>query len=181
MIARAYKRWRHTRGYGVHSPFAYMIVKEVIRPAEGYAYYGYVDIDNAIDDNSLPGTRRMARILLRLAARLGIQDAFLPHDSRTSAFRCALKGACSGMRIVSALSALDSVRLICSTGEHVPLADLEKALRTPGRIVAIRNMPEGWRDRLFDAISEGLMLYGRSNAIFFSRPGMQKVAYSVKI
>lgn len=36
-----YKRWRHSRGYGVHSPSAYRLVMEVIRPSTLYAYYAY--------------------------------------------------------------------------------------------------------------------------------------------
>ena len=65
-IAESYKRWRHTRGYGVHSPYAYSVVKEVVRPGRRYAYYGYDDIDNAIDSNAVRHARRMATTLLRL-------------------------------------------------------------------------------------------------------------------
>ena len=77
-IAESYKRWRHTRGYGVHSPYAYSVVKEVVRPGRRYAYYGYDDIDNAIDSNAVRHARRMATTLLRLAAFLRTDTAFKP-------------------------------------------------------------------------------------------------------
>ena len=36
-----YKRWRHGRGYGVHSPSAYALVRDVLRPGSKYAFYAY--------------------------------------------------------------------------------------------------------------------------------------------
>lgn len=38
-ISERYKRWRHGRGFGVHSPFAYTFITEVLR--QPYAYYAY--------------------------------------------------------------------------------------------------------------------------------------------
>ena len=39
-IWEGYLRWRHSHGFGVHSPYAYHIVTGVIRPGD-YGYYGY--------------------------------------------------------------------------------------------------------------------------------------------
>lgn len=39
-----YKRWRHGRGYGIHSPYAYEMVREVLNPPRIYAYYAYHEI-----------------------------------------------------------------------------------------------------------------------------------------
>lgn len=61
-------RWRHTRGYGVHSPLAYRIVKECIRPDTAYGYYSDDIIDHELHDH--PRARRQARLLVRLAAQL---------------------------------------------------------------------------------------------------------------
>lgn len=38
-VAGFFTRWRHARGFGIHSPFAYRLIREAIRPARGYAYY----------------------------------------------------------------------------------------------------------------------------------------------
>lgn len=180
-ISEWYKRWRHTRGYGVHSPFAYMIVREVVRPGRDYGYYAYSEIDNAIGQISFPHSRREARILLRLAARMGMRSAFLPNDNRTSPFRAALTGANSEMKITSALSSAPECSLICSTATYIPLETLLGFLTSPGRILAIRDIPDGWREKLFDSLGEGLMLHGQRNIIIFSRPGMQKLAYTIRI
>ena len=164
-IAESYKRWRHTRGYGVHSPYAYSVVKEVVRPGRRYAYYGYDDIDT----------------LLRLAAFLRTDTAFIPRTENSSLYLTALKAANSKIKITSAVQEASRCKLVCSTSDFVPLDTLKSLIRTQGRAIAIFNAPDGWKDRLFEEIGEGLMLHGSHNLIVISRPGMQKVSYSVII
>lgn len=67
MLFDLYKRWRHTRGFGVHSPFAYRLVTEGVRPARGYVYHAEL----------LPGMTPLRRIAFRLRTILrsnGYQD-----------------------------------------------------------------------------------------------------------
>ncbi len=180
-LAEAYKRWRHTRGYGVHSPFAYSVVKEVIRPGRRYAYYGYEDIDCALGRGEGVRARRMARTLLRLAAFLDTDRVFMPNSHDTTPYRTALRAACSRIHITSAMHEAESCDLICSTGEYIPLERLVCLLRQPGRTLALRDAPDGWAGILFDSIGEGLMFHGRKNVLIFSRPDMQKVSYSILI
>lgn len=47
----AYSRWRHGHGFGIHSPFAYRFVTEVLR--QGYGYYAYL---------RLPGDARLRTV-----------------------------------------------------------------------------------------------------------------------
>lgn len=61
-IADSYRRWRHGRGFGVHSPYAYRMVREVLRLPDTCGYYAYADI---------------ARERVRLRAPLRLADAFL--------------------------------------------------------------------------------------------------------
>lgn len=180
-LAEAYKRWRHTHGFGVHSPFAFDLVTTVVRPGSHYAHYGYEDIDNCIVRTSLPGSRRHARMLLRLAAFLDVRSAFLPKDAYSPPFRAALRAANSKMRLTSALAEMHKCQLVCSTGDYVPLHALCGFLTNPGSIVSLRAMHEGWSQALFDALPEGLMLYSKDAAIVVNRPGMQKVSYSIRL
>lgn len=72
-LSETYIRWRHSRGYGVHSPFAYNLVKTAVRPPRGYGYYGYYDIDRALlypDAGEYPRLRSDAMLLLRMLATL---------------------------------------------------------------------------------------------------------------
>lgn len=178
--AESYKRWRHTRGYGVHSPFAYMLVKEVVRPGSDYVWYAYTDVDNAMADRVARRYRRQARILLRLAARLAVESAFIPQNV-SGPFRAALLGADSRMHIVTAMAEIDRCRLIGTIGDYIPLETLTRLMARPGRILVFLNVPDGWRESLFGAVDEGLMFYSRRNVIVINRPGMQKVAYSVSL
>lgn len=57
-LSHIYSRWRHGRGFGIHSPFAYRFITEVLRQEMGY--YAYL---------RLPGNERyrtIFRIILAL-------------------------------------------------------------------------------------------------------------------
>ncbi|MDE6399781.1 MAG: hypothetical protein K2M27_00080 [Muribaculaceae bacterium] len=83
-IGHSYLRWRHSRGFGVHSPFAYNLVKMAVRPGRRYGYYGYYDIDRALlaeGAGEYPRLRRDAMLLLRLLASLRSRRLLCPEGS----------------------------------------------------------------------------------------------------
>ncbi len=51
----------------------------------------------------------------------------------------------------------------------------------PGRSLAILNAPEGWADRIFEALGEGVLVRGCHNIFATARDGMQKLQYTMKI
>ncbi|MDE7382192.1 MAG: hypothetical protein K2N03_08740 [Muribaculaceae bacterium] len=69
-----YRRWRHTRGFGVHSPLAYQCVRRVLIPGRGYSWYAYEDIEIALETlpatAQLPGEENRLRQKGRFALRL---------------------------------------------------------------------------------------------------------------
>lgn len=73
-----YRNWRHTKGYGVHSPYAYMLVTEILSLPRGYAYY---------DEDSLPVSAmpRLAVALQRYQWRFGKVPAVLDAQEALSA------------------------------------------------------------------------------------------------
>lgn len=181
--AEAYRRWRHSHGFGVHSPFAYDLVRHVVHPPKGYVWYGYTDIDNDIlhdrTSRRLPHVRRHARMLLRLAAWLNVDSAYLPKDSPATPFRAALRAANSRMRVTSAQAEIGKCTLVASTGDFIPLSTLLSLVATPGRIIGMRDVPQGWAAALFEALPEGVMLHSPHSLILVHRPGMQKTSYSI--
>ncbi|MDE6270654.1 MAG: hypothetical protein K2M12_07375 [Muribaculaceae bacterium] len=58
-----WQRLRHSRGFGVHSPFAYRFIREVLRGP--YAFYAYADLPGA--SSGWPGGCDAARVLFRIA------------------------------------------------------------------------------------------------------------------
>ena len=178
-LASWYKRLRHSYGYGVHSPFAYALVRRAVSPGR-YCWYGYADIDAALYDNPSRGVRRQARILLRLAASLSPRSVFLPMRSH-SAYHAALEAADSRMHIERRPAKAAGCEMICSNGEFIPYPVLAECLSRPGGVVALRDVSPDWPERLFEGMEEGLMLRGRRNALLVAREGMRKVAYTVNI
>lgn len=59
-----FTRWRHGRGFGVHSPLAYDLLTNVLNAPE--AYYGDAYIETLFDT---PGEIHRGRALLRLVAK----------------------------------------------------------------------------------------------------------------
>lgn len=179
-ISDSYKRWRHTRGYGVHSPFAYKIVKEVLRQKNGYSYYAYNRISHSRKDSDTSEHFRMAKTLLRLASTLNVKNVFLPSGT-SPLYHTALKGANSKMLISSATANLKNCMLICSSGDYLHLDVLREHLKSQNHIIALKDAPAGWRNELFDSLNEGVMFYGKKNILIICHSGMQKVKYSIQI
>ena len=74
------RRWRHTRGYGVHSPLAFSIVKECIRPDKRYGFYcdAYLDFEYHEDRRGL----RRARMIIRLLNLLRPSHVWMPDSDK---------------------------------------------------------------------------------------------------
>lgn len=175
----AFQRWRHTRGYGVHSPFGYQLVTRAIRPGH-VAYYGYADIDNALSGPHIGRLRREARMLLRLAAMLNPASIFMQNGAHP-AYQAAVRALGTRTRIIRTPKQAASCDMICSLGDFIPLDMLKQALSAPGHCVAVRDIPDGWADQLFEALPQGIMFSGPNNILVINRDGMQKINYPVSI
>lgn len=68
-IWQTYLRWRHSKGFGVHSPYAFSIIERVINLGDAYGFYGYHHIKKVIKQSRLKHPERCfnrACLLLRL-------------------------------------------------------------------------------------------------------------------
>lgn len=150
----------------------------MFRSSKGYGYYGYQELDKFPSNRK---DRKQAKLLLRLASRSDVGSAFIPTTAEKSIFAKALRLAQSKMSLTSEPSLADNARLILSRGSQLELEHLLRLLERPGRIIALKDVPYGWKDSLFEALDEGLMFFGKNTLIIFNRPGMQKVAYSLDV
>ena len=92
---------RHRRGFGIHSPFAYRFITEVLNPRRGYAYYS--------EDNERHRDRRfMARLTSFLGGNVSVY--YGPHTEAL-----CIAGVASTSVSEAALIVLD-LRETCPAG-----------------------------------------------------------------
>lgn len=174
-----WRRIRHTYGFGVHSPFAFRMVKEVVSPGRGYAWYGYEDIDAAVNSRRASWKiMRQAKMFHRLLSFLNPKSLFLPLGI-DPLFHTAAAASDSRMRIERKPKLANDCEMIATHSSFLPIERLRTHLQTPGHSVVVMNIPSGWAQTLFESLPEGLMLYSRRNAIIIHRPEMMKVAYTI--
>lgn len=178
-LTGAFQRWRHSHGYGVHSPYGYALVTRVVRPGN-CAWYGYEAIDGTLRDHHDRKAVNEAKLLLRLLAMTRPLSVFIPKGSHP-AFYTAVRSA--GKRIVLERepSKAPACLMIGTHDDFIPLEVLTEAILVPERCIAILNTPPGWADAIFNAMPEGVMFEGKRNTLIIHHPGMQKLRYPMKI
>lgn len=139
-INKGMRQLKHSKGFGVHSPFAYDIIREVIE--ERCAYYAYYTMQRTYAKDS-PMTMKVAALLLRLANRF-----------RT---RTILEVCCDGGYTALPLVLTDSRNRITSItwkngeGEKRLLASTRKVLQCSKRasqvsfLESLDALPEDYR------------------------------------
>lgn len=125
------RHWRHRRGFGIHSPLAFRLVKEVFWPSRLYAFYGESLLRRhaAGLPAAEPELLRTALWVLRLSGILGIKRAFCPHRC-PALIRMALEAA--GCRLQSSAEEAD---LVIDTEGELDRTAVEEILRSPHKIV----------------------------------------------
>lgn len=179
----AYLRWRHSRGFGVHSPFAYNFVKTAINPGRRYGYYGYYDIDVALmshDSGQYPRLRKDARLLLRMLATLGTRR-LLMHAPVQPALRTAAEAA--GAECVQLakekLPDAEPGDMLLAIGDSADADTAAKALRAGTTVVAFDPSP-AIAQSLSGFRQKGLLLEGTRIMAAIPNPDMAFVSYTIK-
>lgn len=181
MSFRFFQRLRHSRGFGVHSPYAYRFVKSVLNPRKGYLYYSEEDLEGLLrGEPDRYNIEREARTLLRLAAFTTPASARLPKNTH-KAFRYALQAANHSILISENNEDVTSLQLVATTGLSLPLETLARFIALPDKILLIKDIPQEYRKELFDSMKYGVLFEGKRNCILISRPEMQKVHYLATI
>lgn len=181
-ISEAYKRWRHSRGFGIHSPFAYDLVKNVISPGQ-YSYYGYWDIDKAIlspQSNDYPALRKDARLLLRLLVWLNVKRLWIYPPSQTvfATVAAAAGIKCSDVSNLKNL-ATQSGDLLLISGKSPHVGEAAKII-TGGTGTIAFDPSKRLRNEMKEAMKDGLILEGTRAVLAIPRPEMALTYYSVK-
>lgn len=96
-FALSYKRWRHKKGYGVHSPFAYSLIKDLSAKPGSY----YKDkMMSKLMGAKYTYTHRQGRLLHRLIARLDPSVIVMPEEGYSEEWVIAITFANSKANII---------------------------------------------------------------------------------
>lgn len=178
---KAYVRWRHSHGYGVHSPFAYNIVSMAVKPGE-YGYYGYDDIDRVIVSPTFKGyphARKDARLLLRLLVNLRSRRLILPPGLP---LLCAAAQG-SGIRFhqfkAKSIPAPQQGDFLVTTPGQPASDEIIKFMEAGIPVMAISPDPETI-SLLYKSCKKGLILHGTRIIVAIPRQEMAFVSYTMK-
>lgn len=180
-IGNAYLRWRHSRGFGVHSPFAYNLVKTAVSPG-GYGYYGYDLIDDVLlspDAGQSRHLKKDARLLLRLLVALGSKRLFLTHASRR-AFHAAAEGA--GVECHPLSSRKETPRpgdFVLIEGNSCDAQSISELLGNGVAVMTI-DSPDRLTDCIENGISRGVIFTGTRIVLGVPRKEMALVRHSMR-
>lgn len=177
-IGRSYLALRHSKGFGVHSPFAYDLVGMVISPGR-YAYYGYSDIDGALFGE--PGRRqhtlgRRARLVLRFLVALRSGRLVAPGEEL---WRSVARGAGTDFSALTSAGAGEwrDGDFVYAAG--MPAPQIAAALAAGAAVMAPDPSPEV-RKTLTEEVRRGVVFEGSEIIVAIPREEMAKVIYSMK-
>lgn len=179
-LFRKYLRWRHSKGFGVHSPYAFGFVEEVLNPRD-YALYGYHDIDAAFFNEGSPGniSRKEIRLILRILVFL--------NTKRILTFTSAAKE----FRVLEKILNIPFVNLDKETGLNISSCDLVmidqseygpepiiKALNCKASVLAIKPDKE-LKSLMEKPLNKGVLFAGNKHYLLVPDDRMEYVVYTL--
>lgn len=181
-MIEAYKRWRHRRGFGIHSPFAYKVVKDVID--QPCAFYGYQDIEEALEHTRRPAElRKFARLLLRLSAFLRPEKICMSRsapDLLSLALRLGYSRAeVTGMHTPSSVA--KGCTLFIDTDRTFGADEIEKLAGLPHITLFLINAADEVHKRIKEEPPAGVTFYSKRHILIFTRPDFPPVIYSMRL
>lgn len=181
-LCKSFSRLRHSKGFGVHSPFAYRFVIDVLRPGN-YGLYSYWEIDKQLNGSEIKDYRfiNLIKFVLRLSVFL-----------RTKRIVTSLSATRLG-DIAANILQLPWNEIKDTTGIHFNKGDLliisgsdlkssvvEKAIDSNAAVFAIHPTIE-IREILERPIPNGLLLNGKRRIILIPREEMAYVSYDIAL
>lgn len=190
-LGKLYKRWRHTRGFGVHSPYGYDVVKSVVAPSRIYGWYGYAAIDVALAQ--LGGlkwrrVRQKARLALRLTWRLNPARVLVSEKLEEAVMRGVESVVGASDIVVTSDGASATIRGVSVNPEalYIGVGKVQpwhlRWIETGGALL-LMDMPieEAKRgaEEIASVMPHGLILEGRRRLIAIPKAAMSLSRYTI--
>lgn len=171
-------RWRHTHGYGVHSPLAYKLVKDCVHPDDRYAFY----VDSKIYSTAADYDEgRYLRLLIRLIHTLKCKIVWIP-DSDNKIVDI-ISDTFPKVTVHKGHKMPKNADLIVFFNKPIS-ADTAELLSGVQKSYAVLNYHSGknhktWFANHCQEIPFSLILSGHSFDLCLRREGMQHVEYDI--
>lgn len=176
---KRYICWRHSKGFGVHSPYAYKFVTDVLKPGR-YGYYAYLELGKRLEGKEHHDYKlqNLVKFTIRLAVFLGAKKILWSANSRfaqLAALSLKLKG--KDLNHVN-LKELSSSDLLAIEGSFSDITLLKRALDNGITIFAL-NPSHEIRTLLETPLTSGVLFKDRNSLILIPRPEMAYVSYPI--
>lgn len=181
-LVKSFSRIRHSRGFGVHSPFAYKFVIDVLRPGY-YGYYSYWEIEHYLNQEERRNYKFINLIKFVIRLSLFLKCKRIVYSDSYSRL----------VVIVSKVMNLKSYRignndfneflsgdLLITSQSELKVEIIENALESYVTVFAINPGSEE-RNLLENPIKRGLLLNGKKKIILIPRKEMEYVAYDMNL
>lgn len=180
-IFKAYIRWRHSRGFGVHSPYAYRFVTDVVRPGD-YGYYSYQEIYGHLKGKEAHDHHltRLVKFIIRLAVFLKARRV-VAFGAGWRAGEIAAKAL--GVRYVSKPGKdfqFGKEDLVLIHKGSVTTGSVEKSLEKGAAVLAMDASPEV-RKVLDTPRERGVLFRGKRIMILIPKEDMGYVDYDIAL
>ena len=176
---RSFLRFRHSKGFGVHSPYAFRFVNNVVRPGI-YRYYSEENLEIQLRDHSRKN-RKLATFIFRCSKFLNSQRILsygLPEFIIN-----ALSASCG----IPVVGVTDNADIEIASGDlviffHDNPASLDFNASVESEIAIIAIFPdESFRNIIEKPLNQGLLLKDKEISLLIPRKEMAYTAYDMKL
>lgn len=191
------KRWRNSHGFGVHSPFGFMITQNVISLPDKYNYYAEKSLREGakllpLSHSLQKKAARLACVMLRLAVSSPFKVALISEESdrQNPLLAQAFKAAGVQTRVLNRKElsqALAKIKvqntptmLVVDSGNPLPTDDLIQHLTACGNHLLFLGEPHPLAQRILQLPNQ-LIFEGKDNLFAIARPHMQSLRYYTNI
>lgn len=162
-----WSKFRRSRGFGVHSPFAFDLLSNTLHEPKGYAYYPDGDIDK----------NPVLRLIMRLVARFTPRRVMVSDDPDGLISRAVAR---ADSRVSLTGDAPDMVILSGSNDSPQAVDSALEAIKTGGVVFIInrRKVPDIAR-LLKKNMTRGMTFYSRHKLLIVAAPHLPRRDYEI--
>lgn len=174
-----YKRWRHTRGFGIHSPFAYRVVCDII--SQPYHFYDYDMIDAELESvRRSRKLRNLCRLLLRLSNFLRPKVVCVSPSTPGAVLKSLRLGY--GKSILKSDNTIpEDADLYLDHKGAWGVKDIAPLFHNDGATIFILNIEAEVREYILGNLPGGVAFYSPSHLLLFLRKEITPVTYSINL